>query len=127
MHILIDSHILLWLMYRPSRLPTTSKELLRSADSVCVSTASVLELTLKFAKKKLPYPPDELIRGINDTGFTRLAIRDEHLQVLPDIKLPHADPFDRLLIAQSETEGYRFLTADALILRSGYQTIQAAR
>ncbi|APX92969.1 twitching motility protein PilT [Halomonas sp. 1513] len=38
-----------------------------------------------------------------------------HTLVVAHLPLIHKDPFDRILIAQAETEGFLLLTADALV------------
>lgn len=53
----------------------------------------------------------------------RFFLFNRHTFVLDSLKRPdntpeHNDPFDRLLLCQSKTEGMKFLTHDSLL--SGY-------
>ncbi|HVA11422.1 MAG TPA: type II toxin-antitoxin system VapC family toxin [Candidatus Dormibacteraeota bacterium] len=121
--LLIDSHILIWLLYEPEKLSPQTQDILRSAEAVYLSPVSLWELALKYRKNKLIYSPKELAKGARELNLDRLPLKDEHLLTLPEIKLPHEDPFDTLLIAQSETEGYVFLTADKHLLQSKYNTL----
>ncbi|MGH7237695.1 MAG: type II toxin-antitoxin system VapC family toxin, partial [Candidatus Saccharimonadales bacterium] len=66
-----------------------------------------------------------LLEGIKASGFLLLDIYTEHLQAYASVRLPHKDPFDSLLVAQSEVENCIFLTADANILGSNYTTHDA--
>jgi len=124
MKLLIDSHVLIWLLYEPERFSVFGRETLEAAEVVYVSIVSLWELTLKFTKHKLAYPPDELAAGVIALQLTELSIRTEHLQRLPLIKLSQADPFDALLIAQNEAEGCTLMTADSLLLQSPYRVIK---
>lgn len=119
--ILIDSHILIWLIYEPERLGEATKDLLRTTGMVYVSTASLWELALKYHKGKLPYSPLQLKNGAEALGLSILKLDIPHVLRLETIELPHADPFDRMLLAQSEHEGCLFLTRDSVILASRYQ------
>jgi PIN domain nuclease of toxin-antitoxin system len=56
--------------------------------------------------------PEELFHQIQVNGFHELPIRSKHALVVASLPLHHADPFDRLLIAQALTEPMHFLTAD---------------
>lgn len=59
-----------------------------------------------------------LRRGLVDNGYLELPITSQHtlaVSHLPDI---HKDPFDRILVAQAESEGFLLLTADELV--AGY-------
>ncbi len=125
MKLLIDSHVLIWLLYDSRRLNDATKGLLESADSVGVSMASLWELAVKYSKGKLKYSPVNLYNGTAKANIDVLPIKSQHVLGFPDIKLPHADPFDQLLIAQSESEGCSFVTADKQLLKSKYRTIVA--
>ena len=121
---LIDSHVLVWLLYEPDKVSTETKNLLQEADVVYLSSVSLWELALKFNKHKLAYSPKELIAGAKELNLERLSLRDQHILLLESIKLSHKDPFDYLLVAQSEAEGSIFVTADSRILDSGYHTFE---
>jgi PIN domain nuclease of toxin-antitoxin system len=45
-------------------------------------------------------------------GYEELAIEAKHVLMLQDLPLFHADPFDRLFVAQAKAEGMMLLTAD---------------
>jgi PIN domain nuclease of toxin-antitoxin system len=81
-------------------------------------------LTLKFNIHKLAYSPQELAEGAKELNLSRMPLRDKHILYTSDIKLSHKDPFDSLLIAQSEAEDCLFLTADSKLLSSGYHTFK---
>ena len=122
--VLIDSHVLIWLLYEPDKVSTETQNLIQEADVVYLSSVSLWELALKFNKHKLAYSPKELILGAKELNLERLSLRDQHILSLERIKLSHKDPFDSLLVAQSEAEESVFVTADNRILDSGYHTLK---
>jgi PIN domain nuclease of toxin-antitoxin system len=122
--LLIDSHILVWLLYEPEKISPEAQNLLQAADAVYLSSVSLWELALKFNKGKLAYSPKELIAGAEELSLERLSLRDQHILSLVSVKLSHKDPFDALLVAQSEAEGCVFMTADNRILDSSYHTFK---
>lgn len=121
--ILIDSHVFIWLLYDSKRISPEAQKVLSDADKVYLSHVSLWELTLKFNKQQLAYSPKQLLKGAELLNLDRLPIRDQHLLGLTNIKLSHKDPFDALLLAQSESEGCTFMTADKVILSSSYKTV----
>ena len=123
--ILIDSHILVWMLYEQNRLGIEAQELLKVCETIFISDATLIELVFKYGSGKFPYSPETLLRGIEDLQLQILPIRRNHLLEYPDVKLSHKDPFDTLLIAQSVSEGAPLVTADSKLLASRYETIDA--
>lgn len=122
--LLIDTHVLVWLLYEPDKISPEAQNLLQVADTVYLSSVSIWELALKFNKHKFAYPTKELIVGAEELGLDRLLLRDRHILALGSVKLLHNDPFDALLVAQSEAEGCIFMTADSRILSSDNHTFK---
>jgi PIN domain nuclease of toxin-antitoxin system len=113
--LLIDTHILIWTLEGGSKLSASAKELLLDADHEhWVSAASVWEIAIKASIRKLTLsrPLRDLEKGILAAGFRVLDISIRHAVALPEIELPHNDPFDRLLLAQCEVETLRLVSAD---------------
>ena len=61
------------------------------------------------------------VRMAETSGFEWLDIKNEHLLSVAALPLfdDHRDPFDRLLVAQSQTEPLVLLTSDAKLARYG--------
>ncbi len=125
MKLLLDSHILIWLLYEPDRITRKIADELGNAISASISVISLWELTLKYTKQKLAYEPTELAEGIEALNLELLPLRSRHVLMLPEVQLGHADPFDHLLIAQTEVERATLLTADRFLLESEYRTLDA--
>jgi PIN domain nuclease of toxin-antitoxin system len=112
MRLLLDTHIYLWVLANDARLSKAARERLFAADEIMVSSASILEASIKAGLGKLAVDIELLVSGIADSGFTELPIRAAHAAMVRDLPDLHRDPFDRILIAQAQSEPLNFLTAD---------------
>jgi PIN domain nuclease of toxin-antitoxin system len=127
MKVLIDSHVFVWLLFAPNLVGPEARSAIDSAEREVLSTASLWELTLKSVRGRLPHPPADLTRGVAVLGVEELPFEHRHLETLPEITLPHGDPFDALLIAQSRADDLVLMTADRTLLGSSYPTIDVRR
>ncbi len=117
MNFLLDSHVVIWAMSAPERLKAATRCLLESPSNILyVSAATLWELELKASKGKLVLPQNfaDLLAG---QDFTPLPIGWNHTRLLRWLPAIHADPFDRLLLAQAHAEGMTFVTADQTCLQ----------
>lgn len=121
MKVLLDTHTFLWWnMDAPQLSPQVREIIADGRNDIFFSAASGWEIAIKYARGRLelPEPPDVYVsQRLALHRFIPLPIQVSHaLQVhnLPDI---HSDPFDRLLVAQSQMEKLPLLTIDAHIAR----------
>lgn len=114
---LLDTHVVLWLLDDSPRLGARARAGLRSGDDVQVSAASLWELAVKAGLGKVTVP-DDLPDLIAAAGLSLLPVTADHAWSIRDSVLSHRDPFDRMLVAQAGVEGLPFLTADAAILEA---------
>lgn len=121
---LLDTSVILWAMKYPERLGPKTTEILKN-ERHYISVASIWEITIKVGTGKLrvPLPASEVITILKSE---ELLILPRHVDQITDIKLPHNDPFDFLLVAQAKIEGLTLLTTDKIILNSPYQTFLAS-
>ena len=63
--------------------------------------------------------PDDLPNALDANGFDALAINVTHALAAGVLPAHHADPFDRILIAQSRIESLTLVTVDRRF--SGYE------
>lgn len=118
--LLIDTHVLLWAVAQPDRLPTAQRERLESPDNdVLFSAASIWELTIKLQIGRLALfvAPEAIAEAAARIGFEELPVTAAHAASIRHLPLHHRDPFDRLLVAQAIHEPARFLTAHAMLRR----------
>ena len=116
--ILLDTHLLLWAGAEPRKLPSGARRRSEEAD-VFGSAASLWEGSIKAAVGKLAADPAELLAEIEPAGFTLLPITGEHAAAVAKLPAVHADPFDRMLVAQAKTEPLLLLTNDAVLAAYG--------
>lgn len=115
---LLDTHVLLWLLGDPDRVPEHVRaELADRANSLRVSAASALEISTKVRIGKLDAPalPTTLGRRVTDLGATPLPVTMEHGLLAGSMPWDHRDPFDRILVAQATLEELVLVTVDAAI------------
>jgi len=116
--LLLDTHVVLWALADSPRLSPRARELLADPANECwVSAASVWEIAIKvvIGKHQLGCSLEELPDAITAAGFRPLDVRTRHASAIAAVNVPHADPFDRLLVTQCEVETLRLLTADAAL------------
>jgi len=119
---LLDTHLVYWWMTGDARLGKVTRSIIAKSE-IIVSTASVWEMVLKNAKGKLPLPQGSIAEQLEVQGFVILPILPRHIEAARSLTCTHADPFDRLLIAQAYDERLALLTRDAAILALGLDEV----
>lgn len=112
MRLLLDTHVFVWAVIGHSRMTAATRKLISNAEAVYVSAASIWEIAIKSQLGRIDADPDALVASIEDSGLIELPITAEHAAAVAKLPMHHADPFDRLLLAQSFTVPLRFVTAD---------------
>lgn len=118
MRLLLDTHLLLWALARPSRLSAAARRQIDSAD-VYVSAASIWEISIKTALGKLEANPSEVLEAIEPAGFSMLSVTGQHAAKVAELPALHKDPFDRMLVAQASVEPMILLTNDDALAAYG--------
>ncbi len=123
MRLLLDTHVFLWWNGRAEMIAGALREAIADpVNDIFVSAASVWEIGIKRAIGKL-----EFSRGIVDAirahQFQLLAITGEHAEHAAGLPRHHADPFDRLLVAQASVERLLLATLDRKIGPYGVPTL----
>ncbi|MFE6763002.1 type II toxin-antitoxin system VapC family toxin [Streptomyces sp. NPDC057689] len=114
MKMLLDTHVVLWWLDDSPELAEEVKHLLDTEPSVFVSAVTPWEISIKQSLGKLHGPAD-LAERVRDSQFTSLPITAGHGVRAGRLPEHHRDPFDRILIAQAQTEGMTILTRDKWI------------
>lgn len=117
MNLLLDTQTLLWWREGSRRLGRRARRAIESdAGSVTISAASIWEIAIKLSIGRLRlrdpldvWMPDRL----EVHGFSTLSITVAHAAGVAALPQHHADPFDRLLIAQARLEHLTIVTADS--------------
>jgi PIN domain nuclease of toxin-antitoxin system len=109
--LLLDTHVFLWWRANDRRLKRAARDAIADADVVFVSAVTAWEAAIKAALGRLRYP-DTIDSGVEDSGFEKLPITLAHAERAARLPRHHADPFDRMLVAQSEMEDLTLVTSD---------------
>lgn len=116
MKLLLDTHTFLWLVEGSPKLGAAAAAALGDPNNdLFLSVASVWELAIKIGSKKLTLsdPLDVYVaRWTPAYQLDLLPIGPSHALAvigLPDL---HRDPFDRMLISQSQIEGMTLVSGD---------------
>ena len=112
--LLLDTHVFLWWRTNDPQLNAIAREAIATASIVFVSAASAWEAAIKVALGRLTLP-EPFGRGVDHSGFRRLAITFEHSEAAAALPRHHGDPFDRMLVAQAQLEGATLVTHDQLL------------
>lgn len=117
MKVLLDTHVLLWMVSRSRQLSSHARELLSDgANELFFSIAGYWELGIKISIGKLELAEnweETLPKEIARNGITWLPVTPPHIHTVARLPWIHRDPFDRLLIAQAKNEKLTIITADA--------------
>ncbi len=127
MRALLDTHALLWWLSDDPALTRTARRIIaETKNSLVVSAASAWEIATKVRLGKLPTGVDlasDFSGQIQLEGFELLPISAEHgirAGLLPG---PHKDPFDRMLIAQSQAENVPIISNEAVFESYGVRRV----
>jgi PIN domain nuclease of toxin-antitoxin system len=118
MRILLDTHSLLWALLQPDRLRQEQRELLESPEhQIFFSAINIWEIAIKRALNRPDFDaePDVTRDAASATGFRELPVTGLHAAAVRHLDDHHRDPFDRLLIAQAQTEPMRLMSDDPVI------------
>jgi PIN domain nuclease of toxin-antitoxin system len=114
----LDTNALIWLLNstKGEHLGENAKRRIEDASTVYASSISVLEVRIKELLGKLE-APETLLDDIKAAGLKNIAFTMEHADAIKKFpSLSRHDPFDRMLVAQAQTEGLTLLTSDSILL-----------
>jgi PIN domain nuclease of toxin-antitoxin system len=118
MKLLLDTNVFIWLNDAPHRVRDRVMTVIANPDNdLFLSLTSVWEMQIKIQLGKL-----ELSDSLSDILKTQqienniqiLTIKLNHIWSLKNLPNHHRDPFDRLLIAQAQTEDMMLVSADGI-------------
>jgi PIN domain nuclease of toxin-antitoxin system len=118
---LLDTHVWLWLQTEPERVSDDVRDRLGDGSTqVLLSAASSWEIAIKHALGKLPLPepPKTYVPSrMRHDSVDGLPVTHTHALHVATLPPHHSDPFDRLLVAQSQLEDVPLVTADPNLAR----------
>jgi PIN domain nuclease of toxin-antitoxin system len=120
MKLLLDTHLLVWSSWTPTKISSAGRALINNLENeLFFSAANLWEITIKQGLGKRDFQIDarDLRSGLQENGYNELSVTSDHAIAIRALPVVHRDPFDRILIAQAIVEGLTLLTADAIIAR----------
>jgi PIN domain nuclease of toxin-antitoxin system len=121
MILLLDTHVLLSVMERSlERDYPQFVDVIRSPETYNrASVVSLWEIAIKVRIGKLQsrVPLDQMASTLRRQHVAILMLKSDHAVAEPQPLPPTKDPFDRLLLAQAQIEGMRFVTVDQALAR----------
>lgn len=120
MILLLDTHLLLWAAGHPERLSAEARSMIAEPrNELWFSAASLWEITIKhgLGRDDFRVDPHLFRRGLLENGYAELPITSQHAMATAHLPPIHKDPFDRVLVAQAESEGALLLTSDEVVAR----------
>lgn len=118
MRLLLDTHAFMWWNSEPERIPSDTLTLLQNPDhELFLSLVSLWEMQIKIQLGKLTLREDlEIIVQYEQerNNLKLITITLPHILKLKDLPYYHKDPFDRLLIAQSQVENATLISRDSV-------------
>lgn len=114
MRLLVDTQMVLWFVLEDKRLPLRVNRAIQNPKNECfVSKVSLWEIAVKHSIGRL-----DLKKGLSGTfdviqsDFSLLDISIARIRQISQLPQHHADPFDRLLLAQAQVEELMIATSD---------------
>lgn len=141
MKLLLDTHIALWAVTDSPKLGAVARALILAPEnSVYVSTASVWEIAIKYALNAgdagdaggrnehsgMPVSAARAAELFALSDYQPLPIDWAHAQAVATLPImkAHADPFDRMLVAQARVESMTLLTRNVAMADYGERVMR---
>ena len=115
MNCLLDTHTFIWWLNDSKKLSQRARRIISDSNNrIFVSHATQWEIAIKVAIDRLTFPVEKLESEVENNGFELLAIDTRQIMHTVTLPMHHRDPFDRLLIAQAQTESLTLLSRDEM-------------
>lgn len=117
MNLLLDTHSFIWTHNEPRKLSAkVAAAIINPANNLFLSIASVWEIQIKIQIGKFNFKDaleDVIAEQQRINNIRLLPIMLAHIVELKNLPFHHKDPFDRLLIAQANSENLTLISADS--------------
>ena len=117
---MLDSHAVFWSLYEPEKLSDRAREEISDErNELFISLATVWELSNKAGAGRLPISGSTvsiMVARMAQLADSFISITQEDIIASANLPRHHADPFDRMLIAQAQARSLHLVTKDSKIL-----------
>jgi len=123
--LLLDSHLLVWLLTGDERVSGGASSLINNpANESFASVISIWEVAIKWSLRRgsasdMPLSGHDFAVALANAGIEVLDSTPAHAVALDHLPLLHGDPFDRLLLATARADGMTLLTRDSVLASYG--------
>jgi PIN domain nuclease of toxin-antitoxin system len=115
--LLLDTHTFLWFIGGDTALSLYARQLIEDrTNERRLSIASLWEMAIKASLGRLTLAlsfTDLVAEHVHGNAIELFEILPRHLDVLTTLPFHHKDPFDRMIIAQSQAENMPILSRDS--------------
>lgn len=123
--LLLDTQTVIWALINDPRLKPRARTAIEAAEAnVWVSAVSFWEIAIKHPMKRshdpMPFSARQALVMVERSGMQCLSVSAVHAAAVDELPTLHADPFDRLLLAQARATGLTLLTSDEKLLQYGH-------
>jgi PIN domain nuclease of toxin-antitoxin system len=117
--LLLDTHVAIWALSLPHHLPPDISAILSDeTNEIFVSVVGIWEVAIKGSLKRSSSPKIDaalLAELCDEAGFEILPVTVAHALAVLSLPKLHADPFDRMMVAQAKIEPMRLVTHDRVV------------
>jgi len=103
---LLDTHALLWLVYKDRRLSLRAREEMEKGEPLWFSLATFWEVAIKEGNRQFDFIlgedwKDRILAECERLEIDELPLTVEDCRAVQDLPRHHRDPFDRMLVVQA--------------------------
>lgn len=128
MKVLLDTHVLLWALGNPEKLPSYIIDLIcNERNEIYVSAASLWEIAIKHKKAPalMPFSSNQIRDYSQRSGYYFLSLSVESTSTFDQLNFENnSDPFDQMLVSQSIANNMILVTHDHKIKQFGFGNIE---
>jgi PIN domain nuclease of toxin-antitoxin system len=123
LRLILDTHAALWWLSDDARLgDEAARQLSDDTNQLLLSAAAVWEVAIKRSLGKLNAPADFAATMLSG-GAQALAVTVDHVAAVEHLPWHHRDPFDRMLVAQTQVERATLVSGDATLAAYGVPVV----
>ena len=126
MRLLLDTHVLIWYLEGNQSLSKSRRQSIVDArNDIFVSIASLWEMSIKIGsgKLKISRSLSDVIQQLINQNIAILPVHPGHVLQVATLPFHHHDPFDRMLIAQSQVESLSVMSHDSAFADYGIKLL----
>ena len=114
---LLDTHALIWFLEGDNQLSATAKGIiLDTGNQMYISIASLWEMAIKISIGKLTLTQslDKIIERLPLEFIEILPLATPHILAIQNLPFHHKDPFDKIIIAQTDAENLNIISIETI-------------